>query len=293
MYHRMFVWLTVVMPQLALAQTYTETITKELAFEKKSPANALIVTNLNGSVRVTGYPGDKVLVEVIKTVEAKTDDRLAKGKQEVRVGIVDRADTLILHVQDRCHEFGKGSGKGKDRDGKMWGYQYPGEHSCHLPYDYKMDFTVKVPYSLHVVVSTVNRGDVRVDGLEGEAHASNVNGGISLTRMSGPASAHTVNGNVDVEFTKNPQKACSFYSLNGDINAVFPGQLSASIGFESFNGNLYTNLRDMRKSPIKVEKSERGEGIRYVIKGTNYQVGSGGPDLGFETFNGDVYVRVK
>jgi hypothetical protein len=69
------------------AQQFSDKITKELTFEKKSPDNALMVANINGHIKVTGYEGDKIIVEVNRSIHAKTDARLEKGKQEIQLGV--------------------------------------------------------------------------------------------------------------------------------------------------------------------------------------------------------------
>lgn len=277
---------------VAFAQTHSEKIVKELSFEKTSPANALIVSNINGLVKVVGYDGDKVQLEATRTIHAKTDARLEQGKTEIQLGIIDRADTLIVYVRDGCNDFRKdvnGRGDHNRRHGG-WGY-HSTTNNCHLTYDYKMDFILKVPVGLNVSISTINNGDVTVEKVNGVVNATNINGGIRLTDLKSQAYAHTINGDVNVEYTNNPGRDCSFYTLNGDIHALFQRGLSADMDFESFNGSLYTNLPEMQTLPLKVEQASHGEGVKYKIKGHRYQIGKGGPLLNFETFNGNVYLK--
>jgi hypothetical protein len=277
------------------AQTFSEKITKELTFEKKSPANTLIVSNINGDVKIVGYNGDQILVEVNKSVSGKTEARLEKGKQEVQLGVIDRADTLILFAKDGCNSFGsiydhKGDNNNKRQGG--WGYNWNCNNgNCQTDYDYKMDFTIKVPAGLNVIVNTINDGDVTVEKVSGVVKAGNINGSIHLSNLTREADASTINGDVDIEYTANPQKDCRFYSLNGDINALFPKGLAANLSFESFNGNFYTNIDKLQPLPIKVEKTNPGEGVRFKVRGNRYQIGTGGVLLDFETFNGDVYLK--
>ena len=280
---------------LAWAQTFTEKITRELAFEKLSAANALMVANINGQVEVVGYDGDKVILEVTKYIYAKTDARLEQGKAGIGLGVIDRADTLIVYVREECNQFSKNNGGGKNNSRRHassgWGYHSIGHGDCNLPYDYKMDFKVKVPASLNVMASTINKGNVAVENVRGVVKARNVNGRIRLVNLQSEADASTVNGDVDVEYAKNPEKACRFYTLNGDINAQFQPGLSANIGFESFNGNFYTNVTSLQNLPLQVVQSNYGEGVRYKIEGNRYQIGRGGALLDFETFNGNVYLK--
>src|SRR5687767_4992829 len=154
----------------ASAQSFSEKIVKELSFEKKSSANTLQVANINGDVTVTGYDGDKIMIEVNKTVNGKTEARLAKGKQEVQIGVIDRADTLIVYVKDGCNSF-SGLNEGGSRNNKGrggWSYNWNCNNgNCDNEYDYKMDFTIKVPAAINVIVSTINEGDVLVEKMSG------------------------------------------------------------------------------------------------------------------------------
>ena len=105
------------------------------------------------------------------------------------------------------------------------------------------------------------------------------------------AVASTINGNVDVEYAQNPKTDCRFYTLNGDINANFQKGLAAKLSFESFNGSFYSNVDQIVALPSMIEKGDKG--MKYKIKGNNYQVGKGGALLNFETFNGNVYLKEK
>jgi DUF4097 and DUF4098 domain-containing protein YvlB len=292
-----------------IAQDFTDKITKEFSFEKKTNDNALMVANINGNIKVTGYDGDKIQVEVTRTIKGKTQARLEKGKAEVKLGSIDRADTLILFVEEGCNTFGKKTNhlhhhnkdeddddddNDKDWSGNAWGYNWDcNNNHCRSEYDYTMDFIIKVPAGIHLMVSTVNDGNIMVENVKGVVNADNINGSIKLSNLMREADASTINGDVDIEYAKNPVKDCRFYSLNGDINAWFQKGLTASLSFESFNGSFFTNIDRIEALPVKVEKSNHGEGIKYKVNGNRYQVGSGGAFLDFETFNGNVYLKEK
>ncbi|HEU5289741.1 MAG TPA: hypothetical protein VFU05_03800 [Cyclobacteriaceae bacterium] len=296
----------IVMPLLGIlltgtltAQDHTEKISKEFTLEKKSPANALIVANINGDVKVTSYEGDKIMVEVTKTIRAKTDARLEKGKSEIQLGVIDRVDTLVLFVEGPCISFGRANRKNRgDRWSRTGHYSYDwndcnNNRSCREEYDYTMDFVVKVPASLNVAVSTVNDGDILVENVKGAVIANNINGNIKLTNLVREADASTINGDLDVTYTKNPDKDCRFYSLNGDINALFQKGLAANLSFESFNGEFYTDIQPIEGLPVKVEQTKEGDGIKYKVNGNRYKIRTGGALLDFETFNGDVFLKEK
>jgi len=278
------------------AQTFTEKISKELSFEKQGTNNALMIANINGHVTVTGYDGDKVLLEVTRTIRAKTADRLEKAKALIKLGVLDRADTIILYTEGLCSRFGKTSKKTGDwthRNG--WGYNWSERDNddCKELCDYSFDYIVKVPRSINLLVSTVNQGNVKIENVSGSIVANNVNGSIVLSGISREASANTINGDVDITYVKNPQKPCRFYTLNGDINAWFQKGLAADLSFESFNGELFTNVDHLESLPVVVEKKETQKGIRYKVNGNRFKIGEGGVVLDFETFNGNVYLKEK
>lgn len=291
--------LMLLITDLVYAQQFSEKITREYSFEKKSADNAVMVANINGNVEVIGYEGDKILLEVNRSISAKTESRLERGKAEIKLGVLDRADTIIFYVEDSCNRFGRKTSQNKhngDWFKNGWGYHW-GQNSdrdCDVVVDYKMDFTLKVPFSVHVIVSTINNGDIVVEKVKGKVDARNINGSIRLTNLVREADATTINGDVDIEYATNPLKDCRFYSLNGDINALFQKGLAASLSFDSFNGSFYTNINDIEPLPVKVEKTANGEGIKYKVNGNRYQVGKGsGAYLDFETFNGNVYLKEK
>lgn len=292
--------LALLITDLVFAQQFSEIITKEYTFEKKSTDNAVMVANINGNVKVMGYEGDRIMLEVNRSISAKTDTRLEEGKEALKLGVLDLADTIIFYVEDACNKFGRKTEHNRKNGDWLkngWGYQWGSnnnDRNCDVVVDYKMDFTLKVPVSVHVILSTINNGDIVVENVKGKVDARNINGSIRLSNLVREAEATTINGDVDIEYTTNPIKDCRFYSLNGDINAMFQKGLVASLSFESFNGSFYTNIDDLETLPVKVEKTTNGNGIKYKVNGNRYQVGKGsGAYLDFETFNGNVYLKEK
>lgn len=290
----LIIGLMMVVP-LTIAQSFSETITKELIFEKKNIDNALMIANINGNIKVVGYAGDKILLTVEKTINAKTQERLENGKKEIQLGIIDRADTLIVYVDGPCNHF-EPARKGNSsshwaKDG--WGYNWKNcdGRNCRETYDYTMNFTIQVPASVHIQLSTINDGDIQVENMKGSVGADNINGSIKLNNLVRESYASTINGDVDITYTQNPNKDCRFYTLNGDINAYFQKDLAASLSFESFNGEFYTNIDQIERLPALVEEKKGKEGIKFKVNGNRYKVGKGGALLDFETFNGNVYLK--
>ncbi len=286
-----YLMIVICLPLLVNAQSYTDKITRELKFEKASASNTLILANINGSMKVQGYDGDKILIEAERTIKAKTGARLEQGKQEMQLMQIDKFDTLIVYVGGGCNHFGYRTNRRHDNG---WSYNRNcNDGDCNPPYDYSFNFTVKVPSGINVEVSTVNDGNVTIENVKGKVKAENVNGAIRLSALAGQTYASTINGDVDVEYSHNPNQDSRYYSLNGDINALFVKGLAANVSFKSFNGDLYTNVQQMEGMPAIIEKTKSDQGTNLKIGRNRFKIGSGGALLDFETFNGDVIVKEK
>lgn len=273
-----------------LAQVKTEKISRTITFEKIGPQSALILANINGSIVAEGYSGSEILMEVEKTISAKSADQLEVGIKTLDLGLIDRGDTIILYVKGVTHGFGR-QNNNNNSDTGGWGYDWRDKEADDLGFDFKMNFRIRIPETLNLVVSTINEGDVKVSHVSAKVIANNINGSISLEQVSSSVKANTINGDVDVTYSRNPASDCRFYTLNGNINASFRKGLSSTVSFKSFNGEFFTNLPGLNPLPVEVRRSSTEKGTRYEINGNQFKAGSGGPRLDFETFNGNVYLR--
>ncbi len=266
-------------------QTKEETIRKEYSFENTATNNVFQLANITGSIEVIAHKEENIILEARKTIKAKTAERLELGWQEVGISLLDRYDTLIVFASSPCHQF-------KRRDEKL-GYAYSwGE--CELKYDYQFDMKLYVPKGANLILSTVNDGNIIVNGVEGNLNVRNVNGDIGLEKVKGKILAHTINGDLDVSYTANPNADSRYYTLNGDITANFKQGLSAKISFKSFNGDMYTNLSSLNSLPgeLTIEKTSGGPGVKYKVNDRKVmQARNGNIMLDFETFNGDAYIK--
>jgi len=270
------------------AQSFTDKIVRELSFEKQSSSNTLIVANINGSIKVEGYSGSKILIEVERTVHAKTSARLEQGRTEVQLLHINRIDSLIVYASNGCNKFNYHKKNGK----REWSYGWD-DSNCDPSYDYVMNFSIKVPFGINVEVSTVNEGNVSIENVQGAVKANNVNGSIRLTALKGATKAHTINGNVDLDYASNPVEDCKYYTLNGDINAWFKKGLTANMSFKSFNGEFFTNVSQLESLPATIEKEHRNDGVKYKVNNSRYKISNGGANLDFETFNGNVILKER
>ena len=249
-----------------------ETIQKTLSLS--GAPMRLVVDNVDGYVHVTGTTGSQVRVTAHKVIRADTDSDLQQAKNEIKLDITEQPGSVSIYYNApwRCnHE----SGGCNDQQRRFYNVTY--------------DIDVEVPRAARPVVSTVNHGDVRVEGTAGDFDIGNVNGGIVMTGISGSGEIHTVNGPVTVRFTKNPSSATSFKSINGQLDLYFQPELSADLRFKTFNGQVYSDF-DVTPMAAPVGQGEQRDG-KFVYHSHGLQagrVGQGGAELSFDTLNGNI-----
>ncbi|MBD2699211.1 hypothetical protein IC229_01095 [Spirosoma sp. BT702] len=265
----------------ANAQEAKENIRKEFTVSK-GPNNVFALYNIHGFVKVEGYSGDKIIVEVNKSITAKNNGDLEIGKKEFQLGFDQKGDSVTVYIAqpfDSRPRRQRRNDWNNDRD---------------IEYDFNLDFTVKVPNHMNLVVSTVNRGEVVVKDVSGYVKARNVNGAITLTNMKGTTDANTVNGGVDITYLANPPENSYYHTINGDIRVTYPANLSADLQFKSMHGGFYTDFPNAEALPMQPTKTEQktGSGMTYRLnKNTAVRIGSGGKTFKFETLNGSIYIK--
>jgi len=260
---------------------FKEHITKEFSLPGTASGNTVAVYNLNGSVKVEGYNGEKVVINVDKTITAKTQEILNQGKEEFKLNFEQKDDSIVVYISEPYDTRPKRNWNNGDRHRK-------------IEYHDNLEFTIKVPFAINLNVSTVNGGDVTVNDVTGLLAVSNVNGAIKLTNAKGTSKVHTINGNVEANYLVVPPGDSQFKTLNGDIKISYPSTFAADCQFKTFNGEFYTDFPNTETLPVKVIKNNENKSEKTVYKletETRIRFGSGGKSYHFETFNGNIYIK--
>ena len=258
-------------------EEYKEHISKQYVVK---PGSAVAIYNLEGSVKVEGYAGDKVEIEIDETIKARDNAELERGKKEFKLAFDQKADSVISYTSapydTRPH------------------YNRWNEHEERRYYDVRLEYTVKVPHNVNLIATTVNSGNVDVKDVTGSLKINNVNGAISIANAKGTTDAHTINGNLTVTYLSVPPDASNYYTLNGKLEVTYPANLSANLQFKSMNGQFYTDFDNTEFLPTQVEMTHNkgNGGTTYKLnKNTPVKVGAGGKLFKFETLNGNIYIK--
>jgi len=265
----------------ANAREFKEHISKEFTLSKDAAGSTLFIYNISGFIKVEGYAGDKVLLEMDKTITADDEKTLETGKKEFRLAFDQKSDSIIAYIAEPY-------------DSRPHRNRYHNDDHRDIEYQYNVDFTVKVPFGMNLHISTVNDGIVSVNDVSGELNVSNVNEEISIKNAKGTTYAHTVNGDVSVNYVTNPPEESSYYTINGNIRVSYQPGLSADIQFKSMHGDLYTDFPDAQLLPAsatKMQEKKSGGTVYKLNTITAVRFGKGGRIFKFETLNGNVYIK--
>lgn len=224
---------------------------------------------IRGSIRVTGYTGNQVVIDAT----TKQSDKSEKPKETVegmkrisKNGAMDISATEennVVNVSSRL-------------------------------FNSHMELNIKVPAKFSLNVGTINEGDVLVENVDGVLEITNVNGDIRLNNISGSAVANTVNGLLKVNFkavdTKSPM---AFSTLNGNVDVTLPPTAKFDLKLKSDQGDIYSDFDvDVDKALPQATKVAK-DGMYKVsiedwVKG---KVNGGGSEIMMKNMNGNIYVR--
>jgi hypothetical protein len=265
----------------ANAKEFKEHVSKEFTVSANASRTYLFIYNISGFIKVEGYAGNKVLLEMDKTITAEDDKQLETGKKEFKLAFDQKSDTVTAYIAEPFDS----------RPKKNWQHN---DNRRDINYDYKVNFTVKVPYGTNLHISTVNDGVITVDNVSGSLNINNVNEGITVKNAKGTTFAHTVNGDVTVNYLSNPPEASSYYTINGTIRVSYQPGFSADLTFKSMNGDFFTDFTEAKLLPAsvaKVQDKKGKEAVYKINKTTTVRFGNGGKTFKFETLNGNVYIK--
>ncbi len=206
---------------------------------------------------------------------------------------------IVVDVETEKHSEGSTSGGGMKRIGgggtEVTAQEDENLVTINAGLSHVLRMTVKVPQDLaELNLSAVNEGNISVSNVSGRMEINNVNGWIHLEGVSGSVVANTINGDLIVGFkTIDPKAAMAFSTLNGKVDVTFPADLKANVKLKAERGDIFSDFDvDVDKGQPNVEKKPEDHMYRINIDEWVYgKIGGGGPELMMKTTEGSVYVR--
>lgn len=227
------------------------------------PARQRVVklTMISGSIHVKGYNGNEVVIET-KGAANRRHEMDGLRRIDMTPGYTAEEQDNVVTIKPSMNAPGS--------------------------------IDIQVPARTSLQLSTVNGGEVSVDGVEGELDVKNTNGSVKMSHVAGVVVANALNGNVIAVLDRvTPGRPMSFSSLNGTVDVTLPADTKATLKMRSDNGDVYSDF-DITLGSAGQVTTGKAPGGRYrvqvdkTIAGT---INGGGPEIRLTTMNGRVMLR--
>jgi hypothetical protein len=265
----LFICLITSVSRLAAQSKHSEEMTVPLS-EPGKPVT-LEAHLMKGSIKVIGYEGKDVIVQVfMDSTKDEDDDRDDDSRGMKRIGSTGGMDI-------RADEDNNTVRISSSAENKLAG------------------LIIKVPQNTaRIDVGSINDGDITISDVSGKIEIHNVNGGITATGISGSVVANTVNGDVIVKFKSvDATAAMGFSNLNGKIDVTLPADTKADLKLKCDRGEMFTDFDiDVDKTRPKVET--KNEDHFHQVKIDDWVLGKingGGSQIEMQSQFGSIYIR--
>lgn len=267
----------------AWGQSAERTITKSARFaDVDDRDNRFIIKNLHGSVTVEAYDGETIELSIEEEIRGSLSE-IEQAENELEFILERDGNQILAYLTAPFINV--------NRYGDRFSYNV---NMNDRTYRFTHNITVRVPQTVKLEASTINKGILSVTGRFPDIKAGNVNGDITLTNIISATEVSTVNGDIEIIYDEEPVSDSKFNTVNGEIEIYFPDNLSADIYFSSLHGDLYTDFDNVTRLKPEVNKETKSSGqtVTYRLdKTTPVRIGNGGTKLRFKVLNGDVYLR--
>jgi DUF4097 and DUF4098 domain-containing protein YvlB len=208
---------------------------------KVGAAGVLDLSNISGTIVITGGAGEEMVIDAVKRVRAATSDEAKRQLASVTIDATERSGRVEVRTTYATDHIHGGS----------------------------VDYTVTMPSGAAVFVRSVS-GDVRVTTVKGEVRADSVSGNVVVSGAGPNLRAKSVSGDVTVDASGSNGDA-SLASVSG--NVVARGLRARSVDANSVSGDL--RLTDITCDRVNV-RTMSGE-VDYdgpLSKGGRYEMRS-------------------
>jgi DUF4097 and DUF4098 domain-containing protein YvlB len=218
-----------------------------------TPDGRVELNNINGPVHIYTWDQNEVKVDAVKYADSK--EQLDGAKIEVDSG----KEYLSIRTKYKDHDLTFN-----------WG-------SRHNPAS--VEYTLTVPRTARLDEIKLINGELDVNGVSGEVHASCINGKLEAKNLSGRAELSTINGYLNVKFDQLPGSTVDLKSVNGSVELTIPSDSKAEIEANTVSGGIENDFG------LRVNHH------RFVGHDLRGELGNGGPRIKLENVNGQIAIR--
>jgi DUF4097 and DUF4098 domain-containing protein YvlB len=262
--------------------------------------SSLIVLTVTAVVSVAGLASAQEQITVPFTDPGRPGTvRASTLNGTITVHGADRRDVLIeTRARQGGVTRGGGANSGLRRLQPVGGFEAIEENNTMVissNANESVELVITVPTRTNLKITSVNGGNITVEGVDSDIEVNNTNNGITLTNVAGSVVAHSTNGNVKATLTRvTGAKPMAFTSFNGNVDVSLPASLKATFKLRSDMGDVYTDFDLQLKTETTTTPNPQRENGKLRIEVNRSQTGTvngGGPEIELRTFNGNIYLR--
>jgi DUF4097 and DUF4098 domain-containing protein YvlB len=265
-----------------------------------APDATVVIRNVKGDVRVTGWNQDRVQVEGnlgsgakplqitgdARAIEIKVEgaggsgwfgnsDNMGPTSLEVRV---PHAASLEVHTVSAPVDVDGMDGR-SIQVGSVSGRVHLGVRAGSVRAD-TVSGDIDLAGTAHEFEAQTVSGDVQAATLGGNANAQTVSGAVLLRGGAmGKVNLGTVSGRIQLQAAVATDAAWKIDSMSGDVRLSLPTDASARIKADTFSGDLHSDFG-------KATGSDHGPGEHLDTR-----AGQGSGTITVNSFSGDVHIQ--
>ncbi len=216
-----------------------------------TPQGRFRLDNPNGTIEITGWDQNEVLVKGVK--RGKKREAVEATKIDVDSGV----DRVAVHTRVPRKLMGWGNG------------------------NVTVDYTIHVPRTARLEKIENANGNVVIEGVTGDIEASTANGSVRAKGSMGNLKLSTANGAVTAELASlSGSQSVSLDAANGSITAMLPPDANATVVADTSNGSITSEF------PSLTVKKDGPNGSH--VAGT---LGQGGASIKAQIANGKITIQ--
>ena len=255
------VLLTMIMP----AAVYSQTEQLVIKIPPSSLPGLLTFENPKGSIKVTGYDGDILLVS--GSLRFSEPDKPAEnGMHRIEQNALDiSAEVSSNKITLLCRTTGK-----------------------------TVDFDIKIPRRFSLKLKSLDNGNIEVFNIIGDIEIENANGDINLGNITGSAVLSSVYGKISALFKEvYPDAPMMLTSFEGDISLTLPESVNALLKIRSEKGEVLSDFDISPTGRKPVVKDIENTKVYTLEDWVSGNINSGGPEYVIKSYNGNIYIKKK
>ena len=195
------------------------------------------IQNFYGSVSITAWDREEVLVEAVKHSSGPA------GSADARLLVEPSAGAVSIRTL------------------------YTGADAAHPT---SVEYRIMVPRGVTLENVVVTNGQLSIDGLTGWVKASAVNGDIKALKLAGHVELSTINGQVEAAFARtSAANAISLSSVNGPIRLTIPSGSGANLEARNLSGGIASDIGRVARTSGGQRLIVKGSGPQIHVHNVN------------------------